>query len=210
MLACKNALSDADGDFEKAVEALRIKGAMTSAAGRAPPPKVWRRPGTGRLIELNSETDFCRQERRVPAAGRPDPGAALESKAADIDAPRPPRWGDKTVEDGSPSFGQDRREAGIAPGAVFRRQMSRPTCTSGPLICRRRSGSWWSSRAPINDAAHSVALQIAALEGQVPDPRREVPEDVIANERRIAEETEGRGKPEPRWPRSSRAGSPGS
>ena len=27
MLACKNALSDSDGDFDKAVELLRIKGA---------------------------------------------------------------------------------------------------------------------------------------------------------------------------------------
>ena len=27
MMACKNALADADGDFDKAVEQLRIKGA---------------------------------------------------------------------------------------------------------------------------------------------------------------------------------------
>jgi elongation factor Ts len=46
------------------------------------------------------------------------------------------------------------------------------------------------------EAAHSVALQIAALKAKYLT-REDVPEDVVANERRIAEETaRNEGKPE--------------
>ena len=45
-------------------------------------------------------------------------------------------------------------------------------------------------------AAHAVALQIAALKAKYLT-REDVPEDVVANERRIAEETaRNEGKPE--------------
>jgi len=46
------------------------------------------------------------------------------------------------------------------------------------------------------DAAHAVALQIAALKAKYLT-REDVPEDTVANERRIAEETaRNEGKPE--------------
>lgn len=49
MLDSKNALVEAEGDFDKAVELLRIKGARTSASAlSAPPPKVWWRPRAAR------------------------------------------------------------------------------------------------------------------------------------------------------------------
>jgi len=52
-----------------------------------------------------------------------------------------------------------------------------------------------------NDAAHSVALQIAALKAKYLT-RDEVPADVITNERRIAEETaKNEGKPEAALPK---------
>ena len=44
MLDCKNALTETDGDFDKAVEVLRIKGARTSAsAPSGRPPRAGRR-----------------------------------------------------------------------------------------------------------------------------------------------------------------------
>ena len=59
MLDCKNALADSDGDFDKAVEALRIKGAkdVGKRAERATAEGLVAAKG-GALIELNSETDF--------------------------------------------------------------------------------------------------------------------------------------------------------
>ena len=50
-------------------------------------------------------------------------------------------------------------------------------------------------------AAHAVALQIAALKAKYLT-RGDVPEDVVANERRIAEETaRNEGKPEQALPK---------
>ena len=59
MLDCKNALAESDGDFDKAVEALRIKGAkdVGKRAERATAEGLVAAKD-GALIELNSETDF--------------------------------------------------------------------------------------------------------------------------------------------------------
>jgi len=64
MMDCKNALVDADGDFDAAVEALRIKGAkdVGKRAGRTAAQGLVTSAmdGTtaGVLLELNCETDF--------------------------------------------------------------------------------------------------------------------------------------------------------
>ena len=65
MMDCKTALSEADGDFEKAVEILRLKGLSVAAkrGGRATSEGVigsYIHSGSkiGVLVELNSETDF--------------------------------------------------------------------------------------------------------------------------------------------------------
>ena len=73
MLDCKNALADSDGDFDKAVEALRIKGAkdVGKRAERATAEGLVAAKG-GALIELNSRDRLRRQERRVPEARRRD------------------------------------------------------------------------------------------------------------------------------------------
>ena len=59
MLDCKNALANNDGDFDKAVEELRIKGAkdVGKRAERSTAEGLVAAKG-GALIELNSETDF--------------------------------------------------------------------------------------------------------------------------------------------------------
>jgi len=60
------------------------------------------------------------------------------------------------------------------------------------------------------EAAHAVALQIAALKAKYLT-RDEVPADLVADERRIAEETaRNEGKPEQAFRRSSRVDSPAS
>ena len=61
MMDCKKALEEADGDFDKAVELLRIKGetkVARSAAPSAARPTAWWPPPRARMIELNCETDF--------------------------------------------------------------------------------------------------------------------------------------------------------
>ena len=49
MLDSKNALVEADGDFDKAVELLRSRAPRTSASvPSGPPPKAWSPPRTAR------------------------------------------------------------------------------------------------------------------------------------------------------------------
>jgi len=88
MLASKNALVEADGDFEKAIEVLRVKGGKkveqrglerTASAGLVV-------NSGGALVELNSETDFvAKSEGFIALAGE----IALEAEknaTADADA----------------------------------------------------------------------------------------------------------------------------
>ena len=65
MMDCKRALTDADGDFDKAIELLREKGlaAQTKKAGRIAAEgmvyaEVDKEKKVGVVIEVNAETDF--------------------------------------------------------------------------------------------------------------------------------------------------------
>ena len=59
MMDCKKALEEAEGDFDKAVEILRIKGAkdVGKRAGRTAANGLVAHAGKA-LLELNCETDF--------------------------------------------------------------------------------------------------------------------------------------------------------
>ena len=59
MMDCKKALEEAEGDFDKAVEILRIKGAkdVGKRAGRTAANGLVAHSGKA-LLELNCETDF--------------------------------------------------------------------------------------------------------------------------------------------------------
>ena len=59
MMDCKKALEEAEGDFDKAVELLRIKGAkdVGKRAGRETANGLVAAEG-GTMVELNCETDF--------------------------------------------------------------------------------------------------------------------------------------------------------
>ncbi|ASW91365.1 translation elongation factor Ts [Mycobacterium marseillense] len=202
MLDCKNALAESDGDFDKAVEALRIKGAkdVGKRAERATAEGLVAAQG-GALIELNSETDFVAKNAEFQALADQIVSAAVSSKAADVDALKAASVGDKTVEQAvaelSAKIGEKlelRRVAnfeGTVEAYLHRRAADLPPAV-GVLVEYQGSDS---------DAAHAVALQIAALKARYLS-RDDVPEDVVASERRIAEETaKAEGKPEQALPK---------
>ena len=87
MLDCKNALVETDGDFDKAVEALRIKGAkdVGKRAERATAEGLVAAKD-GALIELNCETDFVAKNAEFQQLADEIVAAAASSKAADVDA----------------------------------------------------------------------------------------------------------------------------
>ena len=197
MLDCKNALASNGGDFDKAVEALRIKGAkdVGKRAERATAEGLVAAKG-GAMIELNSETDFVAKNAEFRKLAEQVVDAALVSKAADVDALNAAKIGDKTVEEAiaelSAKIGEKLvlRRAQYFDGNVetylHKRAADLPPAV-GVLVEFTGDGT---------EAAHAVALQIAALKARYLS-RDDVPEDLIANERRIAEETaKAEGKPE--------------
>jgi elongation factor Ts len=202
MLDCKNALAETDGDFDRAVEVLRIKGAkdVGKRAERATAEGLVAAKN-GALIELNSETDFVAKNDEFQALADQIVAAAVASKAIDVDALKAAKAGDKTVEraiaDLSAKIGEKlelRRVAyfdGTVETYLHKRAADLPP---GVGVLVEYTGS-------DKNAAHAVALQIAALKAKYLT-RDEVPEDIVAHERRIAEETaRNEGKPEQALPK---------
>ncbi|OHU18245.1 translation elongation factor Ts [Mycobacteroides franklinii] len=203
MLDCKNALAESDGDFDKAVEVLRIKGAkdVGKRAERATAEGlVVARDGA--LVELNSETDFVAKNAEFQGLADAIVGAAAAGKIGEVDALLAAKVEDgRTVEqaiaDLAAKIGEKlelRRVAyfdGTVEAYLHKRAADLPPAV-GVLV--EYTGSDES-------AAHSVALQIAALKAKYLT-REDVPADVVENERRIAEETaKAEGKPEAALPK---------
>jgi elongation factor Ts len=206
MLDCKNALADSDGDYDKAVEVLRIKGAkdVGKRAERATAEGLVAAKD-GALIELNSETDFVAKNAEFQALADKVVSAAAAAKATDVDALKAASVGDATVEQAiaelSAKIGEklELRRVAFFDGTVetylHKRAADLPPAV-GVLV--EYTGGPAESAA---NAAHAVALQIAALKARYLS-RDDVPEDVVANERRIAEETSrNEGKPEQALPK---------
>lgn len=206
MLDCKNALAETDGDFDKAVEALRIKGAkdVGKRAERATAEGLVAAKG-GALVELNSETDFVAKNAEFQTLADQIVDAALDAKAADVDTLKAAKIGDRTVEQAiaelSAKIGEklELRRVQYFDGNVetylHKRAADLPPAV-GVLV--EFEGS---AKQGATDAAHAVALQIAALKARYLS-RDDVPNDVVASERRIAEETaKAEGKPEQALPK---------
>jgi elongation factor Ts len=202
MLDSKNALVEAEGDFDKAVELLRIKGAkdVGKRAERATAEGLVAAKD-GALIELNSETDFVAKNAEFQALADLVVAAAAASKATDVEALKAAKAGDTTVEqaiaDLSAKIGEKlelRRVAyfdGTVETYLHKRAADLPPAV-GVLV---------EYTGASEEAAHAVALQIAALKAKYLT-REDVPEDLVANERRIAEETaRNEGKPEQALPK---------
>ena len=206
MMDCKNALAESDGDYDKAVEVLRIKGAkdVGKRAERATAEGLVAAKD-GALIELNSETDFVAKNAEFQALAEKVVTAAAAAKAADVDALKAAKIGDITVEqaiaDLSAKIGEklELRRAAYFDGQVetylHKRAADLPPAVG--VLVEFESGDSEKGEA----AAHAVALQIAALKAKYLT-REDVPADTVANERRIAEETaKEEGKPEQALPK---------
>ena len=206
MLDCKNALSESDGDFDKAVEALRIKGAkdVGKRAERATAEGLVAAKA-GALIELNSETDFVAKNAEFQALADQIVNAALDAKAADVETLKAASIsGDRattTVEQAiaelSAKIGEklELRRVQYFDGNV-ETYLHKRAADLPPAV-----GVLVEFTGEDNNAAHAVALQIAALKARYLS-RDDVPDDVVASERRIAEETaKAEGKPEQALPK---------
>lgn len=206
MMDCKNALAESDGDFDKSVELLRIKGAkdVGKRAERATAEGLVAAKG-GALIELNSETDFVAKNDEFKALADEVVTAAAAAKTSDVEELKGAKLGDRTVGEAvealSAKIGEKlelRRVAyfdGTVETYLHKRASDLPPAVG--VLVEYESGT----DANGADAAHAVALQIAALKAKYLS-RDDVPAELVANERRIAEETaKEEGKPEAALPK---------
>jgi elongation factor Ts len=209
MMDCKKALEEANGDFDKAVEILRIKGAkdVGKRAGRTTANGLVAHSGRA-LLELNCETDFVAKNADFIALAQNLVEHAAASRPANAEALlgselTPGRTVSAAVEELSAKIGEKlvlnrfAVLAGDAPVAVYlhRKSPELPPAV-GVLVEYTGKGD------EAGDAdARGVAMQVAAMRPKYLN-RDDVPEDVVATERRIAEETaREEGKPEAALPK---------
>src|SRR6201989_2003655 len=204
MMDCKNALDEADGDIEAAIELLRLKGAKdvnkratrTAANGLV----VADLDGTqaGVLVELNCETDFVAKTDLFQQTAAEIARIAISAKVSDrlalraAGARRAPTV-EQLIDEASASLKEKlelgrfvRFEGGYVASYLHRSDAALPP-TLGVLIQLDKDNA---------EVAKDLAQQVAAMR-PLYTTRDEVPADVVEKERRIAEQiTRDEGKPE--------------
>jgi elongation factor Ts len=208
MMDCKKALTEADGDFDKAIEILRTKGqakAQQRGAERTASNGLVATAGAA-LVELNCETDFVAKSDEFVATAQRIADAAAEAKPADLEALKAVSLGDSTVGE---------TVANLAVKIGEKIELGRVAVFDGPVATymHRRASDLppavgvlveYSAADTVADAAEvarGTAMQIAAMRPQYLS-RDEVPADVVAKEREIAEATaREEGKPEQALPK---------
>lgn len=211
MLDVKKALDEANGDAEKAIEIIRVKGLARAAKreGNATSEglvavKV-QDTASGQaatIIELNSETDFVAKNEKFITLADNVLAAVAKAGAADLDAALAADADGQTVADLVASQG-----ATMGEKIVLRRvaRVEGPKVTTylhrtakdlppsiGVLVVTDEAGE------PV---AKDVAQHVAAMAPKYLT-REDVPADVVAKERDIAEQTSrNEGKPEAALPK---------
>ncbi|MBZ0246189.1 MAG: translation elongation factor Ts [Cyclobacteriaceae bacterium] len=106
MMDCKKALTEAEGDFEKAIEILRKKGQKVSASRSdrdAKEGSVFIKTSDDNkeaiLIALNCETDFVAKNEEFQNLGEAIATVAYDKKSADVNALLAEKLGDLTVQE---------------------------------------------------------------------------------------------------------------
>ncbi len=198
MMDSKKALEEADGDFDKAVEILRVKGSAKAAkrgAERTASAGLVATSGNA-LVELNSETDFVAKSDEFVAVAQQIADVANEAKPADTEALKAVPLGDSTVGETVEALAikiGEKIELGRV--AVFEGStatyMHRRAADLPPAV-----GVLVEYEGDNAEAARAAAMQVAAMRPQYLS-RDEVPADLVAKEREIAEATaREEGKPE--------------
>ncbi|MGC9666364.1 translation elongation factor Ts [Planosporangium sp. 12N6] len=210
MMDCKKALQESEGDFDKAVEFLRIKGAkdVGKRAGRTTAQGLVAHAGKA-LLELNCETDFVAKNADFVALADRIVGHIDATRPADLESLLNSKLGDgrtvaETVEAESAKIGEKLvvNRFAVLDGqiAVYMHRKS-PDLPPQVGVAVEFAGTAGAADEARIDEARGVAMQIAAMRPKFLS-RDEVPADVVESERRIAEQTaREEGKPEQALPK---------
>ncbi len=202
MLDCKKALDEADGDYDKALDLIRVKGlkGVTKREGRLTSNGlVVARVsgGVGVMLELNCETDFVAKGERFIALGDELVEHLHTAKSADLESFLASTMSNgKTVQfvldEGNATLGEKIEVRNVAviqgPVGLYLHKTSPDLPPQvGVLVLLAKEAA---------EVGKDVAQHIAAFAPKFVH-RDDVPADLIENERRVAEATaREEGKPE--------------
>ena len=203
MLDCKKALDEADGDYDKALDLIRVKGlkGITKREGRltsngAVVAKV--EGNLGVMLELNCETDFVAKGERFVALADELLAHLQNAQSDSLEAFLASTMGNgstvqATIDEANATMGEKievRRIAVIkdSPVGIY---LHRTSPDLPPQV-----GVLVELVKDAGEVGKDIAQHIAAFAPQFVN-REQVPADLIENERRIAEDTaREEGKPE--------------
>ena len=197
MMDCKKALTETNGDMDKAVEFLREKGLATAQkkAGRIAAEGLVRVivSDDGKkavAVEVNAETDFVAKNEKFQGYVAQVAEQAMETKAADIEAFLAEPWKfdtTKTVNEALAGqiavIGENmniRRFIQVTEDAGFVASYTHMGGKIGVLVDVVTD----VVNDDIKEMAKNVAMQVAALRPQYTN-RSEISEDYIAHEKEI-------------------------
>ncbi|SDS65994.1 elongation factor Ts [Paraoerskovia marina] len=211
MLDVKKALDEADGNAEKALEIIRVKGLKgvakregnTTSEGLVAVQVDDVDGGqVATIVEINSETDFVAKNEKFIELANTVLAAVAAAGAQDLDAALAAPTADGTVGDvingAAATMGEKivlRRVARVE-GEKVTAYLHRTAKDLPPSIA-----AVVATDAAGEAVAKDIAQHIAAMSPEFLS-RDDVPADTVANERRIAEETSrNEGKPEAALPK---------
>jgi elongation factor Ts len=213
MLDVKKALDAAEGDQDKALEIIRVKGlkGVAKREGRAVAeglvaaevgPTADGEGEVGVMVEVNSETDFVAKNQTFISFADRVLAAAVSSGATDADALLAAETDgvsvQNVVDDVAATIGEKiavRRVARLS-GEKVTSYLHRTAKDLPPQV-----GVLVATDAAGAEVARDIAMHVAAFSPRYLS-RDEVPADIVENERRIAEETSrNEGKPEAALPK---------
>lgn len=196
MMECKKALTEADGDMERAEEILRVKlGSKASkAASRVTAEGViatYVTGNVGAMVEVNCETDFVTKNDDFLAFANALAKAVAEANPADVAALGDVKVGDKSAEETRTELiGRIGENMSIRRFVRFE--------TAGKLasyLHGSRIGVIVDFDGAEEQVGKDVAMHIAAMK-PVSLAASDVPAELIAKERSVAEQKAAEsGKP---------------
>jgi elongation factor Ts len=203
MLDCKKALDEAGGDYQKAVEIIRVKGlkGVTKREGRSTSNGLIVAKSEGKLgvmLELNCETDFVAKGERFIELGNELLDHLFASKEGNLEnflASKLPsgKTVQERIDEGNATLGEkiEIRRIAVLEGSPVSIYLHRTSPDLPPQV-----GVLVQLANEALEAGKDVAQHIAAFAPKFLN-REEIPASEIENEKRIAEETARQeGKPD--------------
>ena len=199
MMDCKNALTEAEGDFDKAIKIIREKGQAVAAKRSDREASegcvlVKAVDGFGAMIALKCETDFVAQNADFIKLAQEILDAAVAHKCKTLDEVKALTLGDVTVA-----------QAVVDRSGITGEKMELDgyQTVEGPAIStyNHQNKNFLCTMVVLNKEAdpkvgHEVAMQIAAMAPIAVDEAG-VPADILAREKEIAaDKARQEGKPE--------------